>query len=62
MNAFKQLRYFEFSLYNNAEVPSFTHEQIDRLLAHLPEGIRECCIYTALNFTNLDKFIKPWYT
>lgn len=62
MGTFKRLRYFEFSLYNNAEEPSFTHEQIDRLLVHLPKDIRECCIYTSLNFTNLDTFIKPWYT
>ena len=26
MNEYKKLRYFEFSLYNNAEEPSFTHD------------------------------------
>ena len=59
MSKYHNLRYFEFSLYNETSDPSFSQEQIEKLLNHLPEGIRECCIYTGLNFRNLENFIRP---
>ena len=59
MSTYANLRYFEFSLYNATEEPSFSQDQVVRLLDHLPNSIRECCIYTSLNFENIKSFITP---
>lgn len=59
---YQKLRYFEFSLYNDTAEPSFTQCEINRLLDHLPEGIRECCIYTACDLKNINQYLSPHYT
>lgn len=54
---FRQLRYFEFSIYNETIEPSMNCEEILSILRVLPKDIKEVCIYTSDECKNISEFV-----